>query len=196
MASAGQTITKQSVVDEELNRIRTPGYNACVWHSSSYPGNSASSRINLSQLAGRQITGSFTGTSISGVSVNANTIKALAQLIAVRCTVYRKVRSGLKVNSFGTGQSASTSNASTTDDLTAVTRLIDTYINTPSWTAANTAAALIVDNNKISAAQLNTLYSTYEGIVDNWYLSDTYKIDLRVCHSSCHNSCHSSRGRR
>jgi len=172
MASAGQTITKQSVVDEELNRIRTPGYNACVWHSSSYPGNSASSRIN------------------------ANTIKALAQLIAVRCTVYRKVRSGLKVNSFGTGQSASTSNASTTDDLTAVTRLIDTYINTPSWTAANTAAALIVDNNKISAAQLNTLYSTYEGIVDNWYLSDTYKIDLRVCHSSCHNSCHSSRGRR
>ena len=174
MVSIGTNVTKTSVVNEFLTRVKNPAYNSAVFWNTSNPG---STRINVSQLGSRDVSAPSTS-NIPDLIVTASTILNVFKSYAKVTTVYRRARSGLITDS------------GTTDDRTDVCRLIDGYQIT--YTYGN---ATVGPNNTITASSMNNFMQGLRNTASAAQ-SSAGVVDLRVCHSSCHSSCHGSRGRR
>ena len=174
MVNIGNDVTKTSVVDEFLTRVKDPAYNSAVFWNTNNPG---SSRINVSQLGPRDVSEPTT-TNIPDLIVTASTILNVFKNYSKLTTVYRRARSGLITD------------GGTTDDRTDVCRLIDGYQITYTY-----GDAAVGPNNIITASSMNNFM---QGLRNTAAAAQTSAsvVDLRVCHSSCHSSCHGSRGRR
>jgi hypothetical protein len=179
MPTKNTPITKQSVVNEFINKVVTPAYNSCVFWDSYNPG---STRINVSALGPRNITRPTTA-NISGDSVNASSAATIINLVknfAYNTTVYRRARSGYKSGT-----------STTTGDRIDVCRLTDNYRIGYGYDE-DAFRNIPMD---ATAAHINNFFDTVRNIARQAQTSATV-VDLRVCHSNCHSSCHSSRGRR
>ena len=172
-------IVKSNVINNFINRVVTPAYNTCVFWDASNPG---TTRMNTSQLAGRDVTRPTT-TNIPGNVLAALQIRDMTNAYAVNTTVYRRARSGMNATDINLV-------ASVIDDRTDVCRLLDTYAVTYA-----TADGAILAGEVVHLGNENSYFIAVRAAYDDAQLNAAV-VDLRVCHSSCHTNCHSSRGRR
>jgi hypothetical protein len=173
MASSGNRITKQSIVDDYFANIRNPAYNAVVYWSGSNPG---ATRIQVARLGPRDFTANLSTGNISDTAVTASTIINQVRAYAYYTTAARRARSGLILDG-----------GATTGDRTDVCRLVDANLIAYSYGGSL--------SNPVSAPNINAFYSTIRATAAQAQTTAAV-VDLRVCHSSCHSSCHGSRGRR
>ena len=172
MPIKGDTISKQSVVNQYVTSIKNPAYNAVVYWNGSNPG---STRMNIAALGNRDFTDTLATDDITGNTFRASIIIDQVKAFARYTTTARRARSGL-INDSGT-----------TDDRTDVCRLSDSYLLNYTYggeltgLATSNSLTLFMETIRTQAAVAQT---------------GAPVVDLRVCHSSCHSACHGSRGRR
>lgn len=179
MATKGNKITKQTIVDDFISYIKKPAYDAVVFWNGNSPG---STRIKVGQLGSRDFTDTLDTTDLTGTTIQASVIVNQVKAFANYTTVVRRARSGLIVDNFEPDTAPTT-----TDNRTDLCRLIDTYQTNYTYTDQL--------SGKIEASTLNTFYAAIRTTASQAQTTAAV-VDLRVCHSSCHSACHGSRGRR
>lgn len=174
MATSNTKIRKQQYVNDFVTRVRNPAIATVQWWDGNNPG---PTRIQVAALGPEQVNAPTTA-NLPGTDVDASTITSMVKTFAKLTTVYRRARSGLITD---TG---------TTDDVTNICRLIDSYQLTYTYGEGN-----ILTDEEIEAAEVNSYMDSVRAIAAQAQTSAAV-VDLRVCHSSCHSNCHGSRGRR
>ena len=145
---------------------------------SRYGGTTSGDSINIS------------GSSISGDTITASTIRSVLETEAAKYTNIRKQRAILTVTGPG-GNTGSRPTAGNVSDSTNVAHL-DTGNRASLGTISSTG---VTSGDLIDDATLETYLgriATAYNSVRNSTVTDT----ITVCHASCHSSCHGSRGRR
>ena len=177
-------VTKQSLIDIYVNRVRADGLASFTVDSASNPG---ATRILTAELGDGIFptpgTGQFSTEPISAAQINI-----VFYVYARYLTTIRRIRHGYITDNFNPNTAEVT-----TDDTNTTADLKASYKNdslVPASGIANTPSA----GSLIDLSDLQTYAdNVYAKADDSLGLA---RVDLRVCHSSCHNSCHGSRGRR
>jgi hypothetical protein len=181
MASSGQTLTKQSIVDDFVARIRNPAFNSVVFWNGNFPAN----RINTAALGPRDFSATLSTGNLTG-NITAATILSLVKTYARFTTAARRATSGLLVDNFSPDTAGFF-----IDQRTDICRLTDAYLIDYSYTSDSN----LQSGNTSTAPGINAFYDAVRSVAANAQTTAGV-VDLRICHSSCHSSCHGSRGRR
>ena len=194
MASAGNVVTKQSIVDDFVNAVMAPEQNRGRWHLYNKPtydytigawdstNYSGPYPVIQDVLVDPNVGMANPPTSqLSTELITASNIVAVLRSYAVGTTRVRLVRAGIYYNyTYGGGTFA---------ESVSYAHLNDNYLRGE----PNNISGPVV-NDTIIATQLDNFYASLRSAAN----TDTYGdiIDLRICHTSCHSACHASRGRR
>jgi len=209
MASAGNLVTKQTIINDFFATVIAPAPRANAWHKANIPTfNSAFSgawgtfdhRVTVTpfSIIGATtpsgtvvdvLTESTTGMSapsqadLNTINITASNIVSVLRNYAYNTSRVRLVRAGIYYNNTTYGGSG------VFNEQVNYAHLNDNYLRTE---PLNVAGPVV--NQTIIATQLDNFYSSLRSAAN----TDTYGdiLDLRICHQSCHYSCHSSRGRR
>lgn len=200
MASAGNLVTKQSIIDDFFNTVVAPAPRAGAWHDSNFPTfDSAFSgywgtfdhRIGVTPFSIIQpvLTNPSNGMSapqpaeLNTTNITASNIVSVLQNYAYSTTRVRLVRAGIYYNNHTYGGSG------VFNEQVNYAHLNDNYLRAEPLNVVGPTV-----DQTIVASQLDSFYSSLRSAAN----TDTYGdiLDLRICHQSCHYSCHSARGRR
>lgn len=209
MASAGNLVTKQNIIDDFFATVIAPAPRANAWHKTNFPtidtafsgywgtfdhriSVTAYSIIGATNADGTVVdvlVEPTTGMSapsqaeLSTANITASNIVSVLRNYAYSTTRVRVVRAGIYYNTITTPSNG------VYNEQTNYAYLNDNYLRSQ---PLNVVGPVV--NETIIATQLNSFYSSLRSAAN----TDTYNdiVDLRICHQSCHYSCHSSRGRR
>lgn len=209
MASAGNLVTKQSIIDDFFATVIAPAPRANAWHKTNFPtintgftsrwgtfdergAVTAYSIIGATNASGTVVdvlveptTGisSPSQAELNTINITASNIVSVLRNYAYNTTRVRLVRAGIYYN-YTTGGGSGVFNEQVN-----YAHLNDNYLR---GQPLNVVGPVV--NETIVATQLNNFYSSLRSAAN----TDTYGdiVDLRICHQSCHYSCHSARGRR
>jgi hypothetical protein len=191
MPNQNEFVTRETVVNDFITKVKTPAYNTAVfWYSNPPPA------INTALLGPRDVIQPSINDLPNSGKVTAAQIINLCLTYVRATTVYRRVLSG----GLATAIIGYTSSKWRSDrpiyglvsyaERVDVCRMSDGYAINYSYDTS-----LIDVNKKISASELNAFYNQLRATAANAQTTAGV-VDGRICHSNCHSSCHGSRGRR
>jgi hypothetical protein len=195
MPNQNESVTRATVVNDFITKIKTPAYSSAVfWY-----GNSPT-YCNNALLGPRDvIQPTISELPYNGIITAAQIINLCLNYIRAT-TVYRRMLTGLlrtaivsytEIDYGGWFTSSQPVWGYVTDyERTDVCRMSDGYAINYSYDTS-----LIATNKKISASELNAFYNQLRATAANAQTTAGV-VDGRICHSNCHSSCHGSRGRR
>lgn len=209
MASAGNLVTKQNIINDFFTTVIAPAPRANAWHKTNVPtfdsafsgywgtfdhriAVTAFSIIGATNPDGSVVdvlAESTTGMSgppeseLNTTNITASNIVSVLRNYAYSTSRVRVVRAGIYYNTITTPSSG------VYNEQVNYAHLNDNYLRSE---PLNVVGPVV--NETIVATQLDSFYNSLRSAAN----TDTYGdiVDLRICHQSCHYSCHSSRGRR
>lgn len=195
MATTGELITKQAIINDFVSAVMAPEQNRSRWHINNQPtasttiGGYDSTNTVTPYVAIQPVLvnssismANPTVTDFPETLITANNIVSVLRNYAYGTTRVRSARAGIFYN-YSSGASG------TFGEAINYAHLNDTYLRTNPLSVSGPSV-----NQDITATALNTFYTSLRLSANTDNYGDI--IDLRICHTSCHSACHSSRGRR
>ena len=196
-------ISRASLLKDLYDYLETPAANRAVYHNGNCP-TYVNRNINGVDPIGNPNITAVPVDIPEGDSISTDDIVRHAAQQALYCTVVRQADYGLYESSSvsrtikNPDGSYYTIPAGQTRLLYSGTsnfRMIDAYATHSPGDSVSITSFTPGKGNDIKQAEVRNYYSALAANSSS-SLSNAFKLDLRVCHSSCHNSCHGSRGRR